>query len=106
MVVLKAITSEWRRFTAGQLAHIDDYRNSPYTGATAHRQVYRECFALAEQFRFASDMSRQLWFNGLSRRILLRSCSGLLVTKQQEIHVLQKCMHTCSSKLNCTLTTT
>ena len=82
---------EWRQFTANQEVHIEDYRRSPYwCDATSSfnirppellffndLQLYCECFVIVgrQPCSFNNDLGSQLWFDGLSRRVLLRSCS-------------------------------
>jgi Helitron helicase-like domain at N-terminus/PIF1-like helicase len=81
----------WRLLSREQLAHVEDYIKSPYwTDVTSSfnvrppelvlfddLQLYSECFVNAgvQRCSFVSDVSCQPWFDGLSRRILLRSCS-------------------------------
>jgi hypothetical protein len=81
----------WRQFSDDQLAHIDDYRKSPYWCDPASSfnvrpaeltvfddlQIYCECFVTCGTQRslFTDDLSDQKWFDGLSRLVLLRSCS-------------------------------
>jgi predicted GIY-YIG superfamily endonuclease len=84
----------WRRFTAKQLLHIEDYIKSPYwCDATSLFNirppellfidslcVYCECFVTKIQkgkggCLFSEDVSSQKWFDGLSHRVYLRSCS-------------------------------
>jgi len=88
---VEAELPEERQFGADQLAHIEDYRQSPYwCDATSsfnvrppellvfdNLQLYCECFVVvgAQECSFESDIGIQPWFDGLSRRILLRSCS-------------------------------
>jgi PIF1-like helicase len=82
---------DWRQFTNDQLVHIDDYRNSPYWCDSASTfnvrppellvfddlQVFCECFVTAGTRRsfFTQELCDQSWFDGLSRLVLLRSCS-------------------------------
>jgi hypothetical protein len=83
---------DWRLFTTSQQVHIEDYRRSPYwCDATSSfnvrpaellmfddLQVYCECFVVSGTDNCVFDrdsVANQLWFDGLSRRILLRSCS-------------------------------
>jgi hypothetical protein len=82
---------DWRRFSDDQLVHIEDYRTSPYwcdlTSSFNVRppelvmfddlQLYCECFVAdgTQECDFEVDVGKQLWLDGLSRRILLRSCS-------------------------------
>jgi len=88
---VKAKLPDWRCFSTGQLVHIEDYRKSPYwCDATSsfnirppellffdNLQLYCECFVVVgtQDCHFESEVADQLWFDGLSRRVLLRSCS-------------------------------
>jgi hypothetical protein len=88
---VEANLPDWRLFTCSQLAHIEDYRRSPYwcdlTSSFNVRppellffdnlQVYSECFVIksSQESHFYSDAGNQPWFDGLSRRIFLRSSS-------------------------------
>ena len=87
----RAGLDEWRQFTDSQQALIDDYCRSPYwvdsTSSFNIRppellffndlQTYCECFVSVgkEKCSYDVDVAMQKWFDGLSRRIMLRSSS-------------------------------
>lgn len=81
----------WRRFTEGQVAHIEDFIKSPYVldAASAFNlrppellffndyQLYTECFVAVrtQSTVCCNDVASQPWMDGASRLIKLQACS-------------------------------
>ena len=88
---IEAKLPAWRLFTGSQRVHVEDYIRSPYShDATSsfnvrppellifnNLQLYCECFVVigTQKPTFEAELASQMWLDGLSRVVKIRSCS-------------------------------